>query len=314
MPYVLNYAPYVILGLGFFAFSTFLQTFVRNDGAPKLSMIAVVSGGVLNVVLDIVFVFPCKMGMAGAAIASVLGSVLTTVILLFHFRSKSNGLHFSLKKFSPVFITSIYKNGFTSFLVEVSSGIVMFVFNLQILKYIGDIGVSMYGVITNTAIVVICLCNGINQASQPIISTNHGAGLIDRIETVKKLGLRTAFIICSVPAVLGLIVPNLFTYIFMNPNEQILALSSTAIRIYFVGFFVIGLNMFIIGYFQSTVKPQLSLFLCLSRGCVLAIIFVFVLPPLIGVIGIWVSVPLAEFITLIAGIYFLKKNEKERIS
>ena len=314
MPYVLKYAPYVILGLGFFAFSTFLQTFVRNDGAPKLSMIAVVSGGVLNVVLDIVFVFPCKMGMAGAAIASVLGSVLTTVILLFHFRSKSNGLHFSLKKFSPVFITSIYKNGFTSFLVEVSSGIVMFVFNLQILKYIGDIGVSMYGVITNTAIVVICLCNGINQASQPIISTNHGAGLIDRIETVKKLGLKTAFIICSVPAILGLIVPNLFTYIFMNPNEQILALSSTAIRIYFVGFFVIGLNMFIIGYFQSTVKPQLSLFLCLSRGCVLAIIFVFVLPPLIGVIGIWVSVPLAEFITLIAGIYFLKKNEKERFS
>ena len=293
MPYVLNYAPYVIWGLGFFAFSTFLQTFVRNDGAPKLSMIAVVSGGVLNVVLDIVFVFPCKMGMAGAAIASVLGSVLTTVILLFHFRSKSNGLHFSLKKFSPVFITSIYKNGFTSFLVEVSSGIV---------------------VITNTAIVVICLCNGINQASQPIISTNHGAGLIDRIETVKKLGLKTAFIICSVPAILGLIVPNLFTYIFMNPNEQILALSSTAIRIYFVGFFVIGLNMFIIGYFQSTVKPQLSLFLCLSRGCVLAIIFVFVLPPLIGVIGIWVSVPLAEFITLIAGIYFLKKNEKERFS
>ena len=70
----------------------------------------------------------------------------------------------------------------------------MFVFNLQILKYIGDIGVSMYGVITNTAIVVICLCNGINQASQPIISTNHGAGLIDRIETVKKLGLKTAFI------------------------------------------------------------------------------------------------------------------------
>lgn len=194
MPYVLNYAPYVILGLGFFAFSTFLQTFVRNDGAPKLSMIAVVSGGVLNVVLDIVFVFPCKMGMAGAAIASVLGSVLTTVILLFHFRSKSNGLHFSLKKFSPVFITSIYKNGFTSFLVEVSSGIVMFVFNLQILKYIGDIGVSMYGVITNTAIVVICLCNGINQASQPIISTNHGAGLIDRIETVKKLGLRLSLI------------------------------------------------------------------------------------------------------------------------
>ncbi len=314
LPYVLEYAPYIIWGLGFFAFSTFLQTFVRNDGAPKLSMIAVVSGGIMNVLLDIIFVFPLGMGMAGASIASVLGSILTTVILLFHFRTKANGLHFSLKNFSPKFISNIFKNGFTSFLVEVSSGIVLFIFNLQILKYIGDIGVSMYGVIANTGIVVICLCNGINQASQPILSTNHGAGLIPRIETVKKLGLKTAFIICSVPAVLGLIVPNLFTYIFLNPNAEILALSSTAIRIYFVGFFVIGLNMFIIGYFQSTVKPQLSLLLCLSRGCVLAIVFVFVLPPLSGVSGIWASVPLAEFITLAMGIYFLKKNKKEKLA
>lgn len=314
LPYVLEYVPYIIWGLGFFAFSTFLQTFVRNDGAPKLSMIAVVSGGIMNVILDIIFVFPLDMGMAGASIASVLGSILTTVILLFHFRSKANGLHINLKKFSPKFIVNIFKNGFTSFLVEVSSGIVLFIFNLQILKYIGDIGVSMYGVIANTGIVVICLCNGINQASQPILSTNHGAGLTNRIETVKKLGLKTAFIICSVPAVLGLIVPNLFTYIFLNPNAEILALSSNAIRIYFVGFFVIGLNMFIIGYFQSIVKPQLSLLLCLSRGCVLAIVFVFVLPPIIGVVGIWAAVPLAEFITLAMGIYFLKKNKKETLA
>lgn len=314
LPYVLEYVPYIIWGLGFFAFSTFLQTFVRNDGAPKLSMIAVVSGGIMNVILDIIFVFPLDMGMAGASIASVLGSILTTVILLFHFRSKANGLHINLKKFSPKFIVNIFKNGFTSFLVEVSSGIVLFIFNLQILKYIGDIGVSMYGVIANTGIVVICLCNGINQASQPILSTNHGAGLTNRIETVKKLGLKTAFIICSVPAVLGLIVPNLFTYIFLNPNAEILALSSNAIRIYFVGFFVIGLNMFIIGYFQSIVKPQLSLLLCLSRGCVLAIVFVFVLPPIIGVVGIWAAVPLAEFITLAMGIYFLKKNKKEKLA
>ena len=110
--------------------------------------------------------------------------------------------------------------------------------------------------------------------------------------------------------------PNLFTYIFMNPNEQILALSSTAIRIYFVGFFVIGLNMFIIGLFSIYSKTTCFHLIPLSfqRVVYFAIIFVFVLPPLIGVIGIWVSVPLAEFITLIAGIYFLKKNEKERIS
>ncbi len=311
MPYVLDYAPYVIAGLSVFSFSTFLQTFVRNDGAPKLAMIAVVTGGVSNVFLDILFVYPLNMGMAGAAIASVIGSGITVLILLFHFTSKSNELHFSLEKFSFSYITNIFANGFTSFLVEITSGLVMFIFNIEILKAAGDMGVSMYGVICNTAIIVICLCNGINQAAQPIISTNHGAGLAERILTIRSLGMKTAFVICSIPAILGLIVPNLFTYIFMNPNEEILAMSPIAIRIYFAGFFITGVNMFIVGYFQSVVKPGISLLLCLLRGCALSILFVMILAPTLGIVGIWAAVPLAEFVTLFIATYFLHKTRKE---
>lgn len=311
MPYVLDYAPYVIAGLSVFSFSTFLQTFVRNDGAPKLSMAAVVTGGVSNVFLDILFVYPLDMGMAGAAIASVIGSGITVFILLFHFASKSNGLHFCIKKVSFSYITNIFANGFTSFLVEITSGIVIFVFNIKVLEVVGNIGVSMYGVICNTAIIVICLCNGINQAAQPIISTNHGAGLSERILTVRSLGLKTAFALCCVPAIIGLIVPNLFTYIFMNPNEEILAMSPIAIRTYFIGFFVTGVNMFIVGYFQSVVKPGISLLLCLLRGCVLSILFVTILAPAFGVIGIWAAVPLSEFVTLLIAMYFLHKTRKE---
>lgn len=314
MPYVLEYAPYVIAGLSVFAFSTFLQTFVRNDGAPKLAMTAVVSGGIANVFLDILFVYPLDMGMAGASIASVIGSGITVSILLFHFCSKSNGLRFSLQGFTFSYVKNIFANGFTSFLVEITSGIVMFIFNIEILKVVGDVGISMYGVICNTAIIVICLCNGINQAAQPIISTNHGAGLRDRIMTVRSLGLKTAFIICSIPTVIGLVVPNLFTYIFLNPNDEILALSPVAIRTYFIGFFVTGVNMFIVGYFQSIVKSGLSLVLCLLRGCVLSIIFVKILAPLFGIVGIWISVPLAEFVTLFIALYFLKKTKKEELA
>lgn len=314
LPYVLDYAPYVIAGLSIFAFSTFLQTFVRNDGSPKLAMAAVISGGVSNVILDIVFVYPLHMGMAGAAIASVIGSGITVGILLFHFFRKSNGLRFSLRGFSFSYITKIFTNGFTSFLVEVTSGIVMFLFNIEILKVAGDIGVSMYGVICNTAIIIICLCNGINQAAQPIISTNHGAGLKERIVAVRNLGLKTSFVICSIPTVIGLIVPNLFTYIFLNPNAAILAMSPVAIRIYFMGFFVTGINMFVVGYFQSVVRPGLSLVLCLLRGCVLSIVFVTILAPTLGIVGIWASVPLAEFVTLFVAIYLLHRTKKEEVA
>lgn len=311
LPYIRNYAPYVILGLSAFSFSSLLQTFVRNDGAPKLAMIAVITGGVLNVILDIVFVFPMQMGMAGAAIASVLGSLCTIIILLFHFTSKANGLYFSLEAFAFRHIGRIFKNGFTSFLVETTSGVVMFIFNIEILKCAGDVGVSMYGVICNTAIIVTCLCNGINQAAQPILSTNFGAGHHERIDKVRSLGIKTALGICSIPAILGLAVPNLFTYIFLNPNEEILSMTPSAIRIYFIGFLVMGINMFAVGYFQSTAKPMLSLIVCLLRGCVLSILFVTILAPLFGIVGIWAAVPLGEVVTLFIAIYFMKKYTKE---
>ena len=320
LPYIRDYAPYVILGLSAFAFSSLLQTFVRNDGAPKLAMIAVISGGVLNVILDLIFVFPLQMKMAGAAIASVIGSLCTICILLLHFLSKTNGLNFSLKGFSLSCIGRIFQNGFTSFLVDITSGIVMFVFNIKILEYAGDNGVSMYGVICNTAIIVVCLCNGINQAAQPILSTNYGAGFTKRIGQIRSLGIKTALIICALPTILGLIMPNMFTYIFLNPNEEILAMSPTAIRIYFIGFLAMGINMFVVGYFQSTAKPKLSLLVCLSRGCVLSIIFVTILAPVFGINGIWASVPLAEFVTLFISIYFLARksvrqmNAKEEIA
>ena len=311
MPYVMNYAPYVIAELSVFAFSTFLQTFVRNDGAPKLAMTAVVTGGISNVFLDLLFVYPLDMGMAGASIASVIGSGITVCILLCHFCSKSNGLKLSLQGFSISFVKDIFTSGFTSFLVDITSGIVMFVFNIEILKTVGDVGVSMYGVICNTAIIVICLCNGINQAAQPIISTNHGAGLPNRIIAVRSLGIKTAFAICSAATIIGLAVPNLFTYIFLNPNEEILAMSPIAIRTYFIGFFVTGINMFIVGYFQSIVKPGISLLLCLLRGCVLSILFVKILSPLFGIVGIWASVPLSELVTLLIAFYFIRKTGKE---
>ncbi len=311
LPYIKEYAPYVIWGLSAFSFSSFLQAFVRNDGAPKLSMIAVVSGGVFNIFLDILFVYPLDMGMAGASIASVIGAFTTVCILSTHFFSKSCGLKFSLRGFSFKQMREVFANGFTSFLIEITTGITMFVFNIQLLKYAGDTGVTMYGVICNLVIIVTCLANGIVQAAQPIISTNHGAGLTERIAKVRKLGIRTAIIICAVPTLLGMIAPNMFTYIFIKPTAEVLALSPTAIRTYFVALIAMGINIFIVGYFQATVKPLFSLILCLLRGCVLTIFFVLILAPQLEVFGIWVATPLAEIATLLVGWFFLRATKKE---
>lgn len=306
--YIMDYIPYIIWGMGVFFFSSFLQTFVRNDGAPKLSMNAVITGGVTNIILDYLFVFPLDMGMKGAALATVIGSSLTVLILCTHFFSSKNQLAFSLKAFSPVFLGKIFANGFTSFVIEIASGFTIFIFNQQLLHYLGNTGVSVYGIISNTAIVVTCLYKGVEQAAQPILSSNHGAGLTKRILKIQSLSIWTSLIVCMLPLIPGLLVPNLFTYIFLDPTTEILSLAAPAVRIYFTGFLFLGINMVFICYFQSVAKAIHSLALCLLRGCILVVAFVYLLPLLFGSTGIWLAFPAAEFLTMLVGILLYRKD------
>lgn len=316
MPYIMDYMPYIVWGMGLFFFSSYLQTFIRNDGAPRLAMYAVVSGGVANIILDYVFVYNFNMGMAGAAIATVMGSGLTVVILLTHFFTKKNNLHFSLKGVRPSFIKNIILNGFASFLIEVASGVTIFVFNIQLLKYAGNTGVSVYSIISNTAIVVVCICKGINQAAQPLLSTNYGAGLYERTDKIRSLAVKVSIIICAVPVILGLVVPDFFTYIFINPDSAILSMSASAIRIYFVGFMMLGINMVFICYFQAILKNGYSMIICLMRGLILVVAFAYIFPLFMDVTGIWLVVPAAETITMLFGIYliYFKKSAQREIN
>ena len=126
------------------------QAFVRNDSEPKRAMAAVITGGVSNVILDYVFIFPLDLGMAGAAAATVIGSLITVVILLTHFVSPANTLRLARRfGFREMRVAAV--NGASSFLVEMTSGIVVFLFNRQLLSYVGDLGVVVYGIVSNSA-------------------------------------------------------------------------------------------------------------------------------------------------------------------
>lgn len=248
--------------------------------------------------------------MRGAALATVIGSTLTVLILLTHFLSSKNQLRFSLKSVRIVYVRDIFVNGFTSFIIEAASGFTIFVFNMQLLKYFGNTGVTVYGIICNTAIIVTCLCKGIEQAAQPILSINYGAGLSKRLLEIQSLSVKASVIVCGIFVLLGLFVPNLFTYIFIHPDAAILEMSGKAIRIYFSGFIFLGINMVFICYFQSVAKAVSSLVLCLLRGGILITVFVCVLPICIGSSGIWFAFLAAEFTTMVIGIIIYNKEMK----
>ena len=309
--YADSYITIYLCGSVFVMLSLGLNSFINAQGFAKTGMLSVLIGAVTNIVLDPVFIFGLKQGAAGAAIATVMGSYLTVGILLIHFFTKKNQLKFNLRGIRVSYMKDILVNGTASFLIEVSSGITIFVFNLQLLKYVGNTGVTVFGIICNTAIVVMCLCKGVNQASQPIISVNYGAGQFERTFSVRKLTMITSIIVCGVIVAVGIFAPDFFTYIFLNPDKEILSMSGDAVQIYFIGFLFTAVNMVYICYFQSVVENGYSLLLCLLRGCILVLIFVYVLPVFMGVTGIWLAYPAAELCTMAVGMFVIKRTDRK---
>ena len=305
--YAVPYGRILMLASPLYIFSCFLQAFVRNDGAPRLAMIGVVAGGITNVILDYIFIYMFRWGMAGAVLATVAGTLLTIVILGSHFLKAENHLKLgggiTSKKFRDVLV-----NGMPSFIMELSSGVIMLLFNLQLLKYVGDIGVVVYGIISNVALVVTSLSNGIAQAAQPMISANYGAGKAERVREGRNLSLAVAMAAGVLFTSSGFLIPVPIAELFLVPTEQIIAMAVPAIKLYFVSFVISEWNIICGTYFQAIVKPKLSLMITVMRGVVLNSILVFVLPAMFGVSGIWVVVTVSEAMTAITVLYFMRKE------
>lgn len=306
---VSEYGKVVVYGCPTFVFSSFMQTVVRNDKAPKLAMIGTIAGAAINIVLDVVFVYVFKWAMFGAAFASVLGAGISSLFLCVHFFTKNNTLKFTLKSAKFRDFTMIVKTGFSSFLVEMSAGIVIFVFNFQLLKYIGVVGVTAYSIISNTGIILMSMCNGVGQAAMPVLSTNYGAGKAHRVHQVTRLAIASSIIIGTVFTMAALVVPNLFINTFINPTKEISEIAVKAIRIYAPAFLATAVNISISNYFQGTIRPGYSMTITMLRGLVLNLLFIFVLPVILGADGIWMAIPIVEIITVVIALIMFVKTK-----
>lgn len=267
-------------------------------------MIGTVSGALTNIVLDIVFVYGFHWGMFGAAFATIIGTSLGVLIFCTHFFKKDNNLIFNFKGIDLHVLAMTVKTGFSSYLIEISSGVVILVFNMQLLKYIGVDGVTAYSIISNITLVVMSLANGVAQAAQPIIATNYGARKIDRVNKTVKLSLISAAAVNAAFTVLGIFAPELLVKIFINPTPQVLEIAKPAITVYAVSFILASLNVALGNYFQGVIRPAFSFTVCVLRGVALNTAFVFILPLFIDINGIWLSIPMSELVTLLVGVVF----------
>ena len=194
-------------------------------------------------------------------------------------------------------VKKIISCGSSSFLMEVASGFVIFIFNIQILKYIGDNGIVIYGIISNCIIVGISLFNGIAQASQPVIATNHGADEVKRVRNVLKYAMYTTIAIGIILFAIVFVFTKEVILVFVKADESIINMGITPIRMYLSAFCIMNINILMCNYFQSIGREKVSVSISIIRGFLLNIILVLIMPVVLGGNSLWIVVPITEIIT-----------------
>ncbi len=292
MRVILCFAPAFIL-------NNVLIAFVRNDKAPSLSMLAMILGSLSNIILDYVFMFPLKMGMLGAAVATGIAPLISIAVLSLHIIKHKNNFHIITYGDSTLFIKKICRLGASSFITELASAVTMIVFNLIIINVGGEVCVAAYGIIANIALVVIAIFTGIAQGIQPIISTAFAQNDRHTISKTVKYGAVTALIGSVLIYLLSCAFSGQLVSIFNSENSVLLMnVSKQGIYIYFIGFFFAGLNIVMISHLNSTGKTNISFLMSILRGVVIIVPVSLIMSRLFGMNGVWCSFVITEMLTL----------------
>lgn len=311
-PYALTYMKYINLFLPVAVFSNFIAIFVRADGDPNRAMAGVLFGGAVNVILDIVLVFPLHMGIGGAALASMIGMVIQVLVAGSHFVSAKNGLHLIRPKHVRSSVKKIIANGIPSFFNEFANGFIVLLFNVQILTYCGESALSVYSVISNCVILFNSLFTGVGQSIQPVVATNYGAGKWNRIGKVKNMAFVTIIVMGAMFSVSGIVFPTKVCSIFMGMTAEMTAIAQVGVRLYFIAFLPMGINLLTSYYLQSVMCVKQSLTISLLRNILLSGIGILIFPLMLGGNSLWMVMPTVEIVVLLFSAVFLKQHRQRR--
>lgn len=309
--YTTMYMRFILVMAPFFILNNLCLAFIRNDQNPQLAMKAMICSSIFNIIFDYIFVFPMNMGMAGAALATVLSPVLSLLILSTHrhFSKRSLSLRWAIPKLKTV--TQSVQLGLSSFLAEMSTGVSILVFNQVLIGLGGDIAIAAYGVLANILVVALSLFTGVAQGIQPLIS--RAANKEDRTTIQKTLafGLRVSFVMAvGLYLVLFFLKYPIISAFNRENNPILIRLAAAGIPIFFLSLFGSSLNVVFSIFFSAIGRAKQAFALALFRGYFFLIPLVLVLANFWGLTGVWASLPITELMTLLFAAYFLRQYQK----
>lgn len=306
--HVLPYAFVIFLGAVPMSFKLFFEYLVRTDGRSNIGMLMSLTGLILNIVFDYILVAVFDMGTFGAALGTFLSITVSMLIGLVYFLRYSH-IRFCRPKVNGKVLWKSCTNGSSEMLTEMSTGITTFLFNVIIMKYFGEDGIAAVTIIMYIYYFFISFYMGITVATAPVVSYNYGSGNHDKIRETT----RYSFITIAVSSVLILAVSLLYgkqiIHLFVG-DGNVFTITWDGLKLFSPVFLFIGLNVFLSGYFTALGNGLLSAVISSLRSLILVVLFILILPELLGVTGVWMTMPLAEAATIFIAIYLYRKYGK----
>ena len=316
--YALDYLSIYVLGTIFVQIALGMNSYINTQGFAKIGMMTVVIGAVINIVLDPIFIFVFDLGVKGAALATVAGQMVSALWVLKFLFGKKSILKIRKKYMVPDLkvVGSTMALGVSPFIMQSTESLVLISLNTRLSMFGGDIAVGAMTIMSSIMQIILMPLQGLAQGAQPIISYNYGAKQMDRVKKTFKLTLISCLSFTVIMCSLLMLFPNLFVGIFNNEPELV-AITTWAIRIYFLGIFVFGAQIACQQTFLALGQAKISLFLALLRKVVLLVPLIYILPNLFQdkLMGVLVAEPIADIIatltTVTCFMVFYKKKFKD---
>lgn len=279
-------------------------------GKSAFSMICSIAGGILNIVLDYVFIAILDMGIAGAAIATGTGYSVTAVAGMVMFSNKNRMLHFvkPVCRFKTLLHASA--NGSSEMATALVTGMVTMMVNWTMLKYVGEHGVAAITIIMYVLMFATSLYTGYSYGVAPMISFYYGEQNYEKLKKLVRTSLKMICVIAVAALVVSIVVTEPLVSIFARPDNPVYGLAVTGNRICSFAIIFIGFNVFASGMFTALSNGLISAVLAFSRSFVCMVIAMLILPAVLGVTGVWLATPVAEFAALVLSLCMFLKYQR----
>lgn len=280
---------------------------IRSDGNPKMAMATLLIGAITNIVLDPIFIFYFKMGVRGAAWATIISQYVSGIWAIYYFFSNFSGLKFHLRNFRLDFnkIKNIISLGSAPFAIQIGASVVNYTYNNTLKIYGGDNAIGAMAIVQAVITFISMPIFGINQGLQPILGYNYGAKLYSRVREALFKAAFAATVLCVIDFLAIQFLSKYFIVIFTQEKELV-NIASIGLRVQTFMLPIVGAQIISSVYFQAIGKPKMSLFMSLTRQIIILIPCIIVMSKLFGVKGVWFAGPTADLLSTIITFIFIK--------